>query len=260
MCELLHTPQNQKALPLRVTMRNPIDTSLPLEKDTANAQSHLYLRRARRRHRRWCRCPDQRPTGAAAVSSLLLPAVAAADLSPPTHAPPAYGPTVGGAQFAQTIVGGQLFVQIRDQILPGDALRAEAFRRTLPVGVPVIVLLNSPGGSAIDSWLIAAMIRRGGASTYVVNDCESACFLMFAAGRQRGYASGARIGVHRASNGGGQETLQTEHGTVTLAKAYELLGVPPAIIGRMVTTEPGAMAFLTSAELASMGAVQIPSR
>jgi hypothetical protein len=180
--------------------------------------------------------------------------------TPPTHAPPAYGPTVGGAQFTQTIVGGQLFVLIRGQILPGDALRAEAFRRTLPVGTPVIVLLNSPGGSAIDSWLIAAMIRRGGASTYVVNDCESACFLMFAAGRQRGYASGARIGVHRASNGGGQETLQTEHGTVTLAKAYELLGVPPAIIGRMVTTEPGAIAFLTPAELASMGAVQIPSR
>jgi hypothetical protein len=193
----------------------------------------------------------------------------------PSYAPPAYppyAPPAGmphssgggpGVQFQQLgWSGGRLNVRLSGIIQPGDGARAQAFAQTILVGTPVRVILDSPGGDIITAGSIAPIMLGAGVATYVSagTECASACFLLYAAGRERSYGPGALIGVHSAANGAGQETASSEAMTTRMARAYQLLGVPPAIIGRMVATKQPDMAWLTPAELASMWAVQVAAR
>src|ERR1700677_2426794 len=66
---------------------------------------------------------------------------------------------------------------------------------------------------------------------------------------------GAQIGVHGASSHDGEETVQSGAATVSMARVAKELGVPPAIIGRMVVTPPDQMVWLNSQDLQSMGVI-----
>jgi hypothetical protein len=83
--------------------------------------------------------------------------------------------------------------------------------------------------------------------------CASACFLVFAAGETKFANYTAQIGVHGASDETGQETVQSGAATVSMARIAKELGVPTAIIGRMVVTPPSEMVWLSPADLQSMG-------
>jgi hypothetical protein len=83
--------------------------------------------------------------------------------------------------------------------------------------------------------------------------CASACFLIFAAGATKFANYTAQIGVHGASDQTGRETVQSGSATVSMARVAKELGVPAAIIGRMVVTPPNEMVWLSPADLQSMG-------
>ena len=83
--------------------------------------------------------------------------------------------------------------------------------------------------------------------------CASACFLIFAAGETKFANYTAQIGVHGASDQTGRETAQSGAATVSMARVAKELGVPAAIIGRMVVTPPNEMVWLSPADLQSMG-------
>jgi hypothetical protein len=68
---------------------------------------------------------------------------------------------------------------------------------------------------------------------------------------------GAQIGVHGASDAGGAETIQSNAATVSMAKIAKDLGVPAAIIGRMVVTPPSEIVWLSPADLQSMGTTMV---
>jgi Clp protease len=142
---------------------------------------------------------------------------------------------------------------LQGRIVPGDSKRLRAaFEADKRV---TLLVLNSPGGSVLEAQEMAKSIRAFGAPVLVPGNavCASACFMLFAAGRNRLAEPGAMIGVHSASVSGGNETMDTLGVTTLMAREAAAYGVPSGITGRMVTTRPGQMAWLTRAELESMG-------
>ncbi len=122
--------------------------------------------------------------------------------------------------------------------------------------------VDSPGGNILEADRLATLIRRLGLAVSVADseECASACFLLFAASRHRAAAPDARIGVHSASMFG-DENLLTLDVTAFMAREAATFGVPPSVLGRMITTTPSDMAWLTDEELRQMDVarVDIPS-
>lgn len=152
---------------------------------------------------------------------------------------------------------GQATIWITGEIIPGDADKfSQSLRQANDSGKFVAnVRLDSPGGNLLEGVKIADAIRYGKTSTNVGKTavCASACFLMFAAGSTKNASYGAQIGVHGASGENGEETAASGAATVSMAKIAKELGVPSAIIGRMVVTSPQDMVWLSPQDLQSMG-------
>ena len=144
------------------------------------------------------------------------------------------------------------------RIAPGDSERLRAFLAALPKNDRLYgFAVDSPGGNIFEATEIAALIRghtilvpRGG-------ECASACFLLFAAGAHRIVAGDARIGVHSASEAGAL-TRNSLAFTDAVVRDLREDDVPSAIIAKMAATAPDRMAWLTRAELQSMGVSILP--
>ena len=146
-------------------------------------------------------------------------------------------------------------------IVPGDLDRLSAFIKTLSQsGRTLSFFVDSPGGNIYEASKIAALINKSAAAVAIPSgsQCSSACFLLFAAAAHRFMAPDALIGVHSASYDG-QENLTSMGITTAFARYAADYGVPPAIIGKMVQTEPGRMAWLTPSDLQSMGVALLPA-
>ena len=95
------------------------------------------------------------------------------------------------------------------------------------------------------------MIRKAAAKTIVGENetCASACFLLFLAGKEKQVFQVARFGVHSAHPNRDKEDEDAASLALSalLAREYEKLGVPPAVIAKSVTTPPGEIYWLTSA-------------
>ena len=146
------------------------------------------------------------------------------------------------------------------EIQPGDDEKLHALVAALPGNTVLTgILLNSPGGSLVEGVRMATTIRNTGLATGAVKMCASACFLMFAAGTVKFALDGARIGVHSASVGG-VETMGSQAVTTRMARKAADFGVPPAIIGKMVTTTAEDMAWLSQDDLRSMDVELVSAR
>jgi hypothetical protein len=156
---------------------------------------------------------------------------------------------------------GRVSVTIVGDIMPGDAEAfSQAVKQANDAGKFVAnIRLNSNGGNLLEGVKLADAVRFGKMSTNVGKQatCASACFLVFAAGATKFASYGAQIGVHGASDETGRETVSSEAATVSMAKIAKELGVPSAIIGRMVVTPPSEMVWLSPDELQSMGVTMV---
>ena len=147
-------------------------------------------------------------------------------------------------QATQTdaIIGG------RGPIVKGDTARLQQAFASIPQTLKFLVLeLDSPGGSVAEGVELMNYIRANRLPVLIPSNakCASACFLLFAA------APDALIGVHSASVDG-KETGDTLAITTQMARWAGELGVPPAILGKMVQAKPRGMEWLTAEDLASM--------
>ena len=144
------------------------------------------------------------------------------------------------------LLEGEIFLGDTDRIVP------KLLRIYRQGGIPRLIL-DSPGGNIIDAEKLALLIRRAGIPVAVMAGrmCASACFLLFAASPDRSASAQALIGVHSASLFG-DENLLTMPLTMMMAREASNFGVPPDVIGRMVTTKPSDMAWLTAGELREM--------
>jgi hypothetical protein len=156
---------------------------------------------------------------------------------------------------------GRTVISILGELAEGDA---EAFKAAIKTAndagkLVTSVRLNSPGGNLLEGVKLAEAVRFAKIATNVGESatCASACFLIFAAGATKFANFSAQIGVHGASDEAGQETAQSSAATVSMARVAKDLGVPPAIIGRMVVTPPAEMVWLSPADLQSMGTAMI---
>jgi hypothetical protein len=140
------------------------------------------------------------------------------------------------------------------EILPGDTEDALPWLIRLSEGnIAPRLFLNSPGGNVREALILANLIHKGGMPVFVQagDMCASACFLLFAGSPSRHASREAMIGVHSASIDGDEDddTLSVDTALARMAHAF---GVPPDVIGKMVTTEPSDMAWLNADELHEM--------
>lgn len=164
------------------------------------------------------------------------------------------------ASFTKSLSGdGHVVISLEGRITKGDALALESAIRDANAAGRMIsgLRLHSPGGDADEGIALAKVVRDWRLATVVVNGtyCASACFDVFAAGREKYVSFGARLGVHGASDGQGRETTSAKATTVDGARFAQDLGVPAAIIGKMVVTPASQMLWLTPDDLRSMGVV-----
>lgn len=146
------------------------------------------------------------------------------------------------------------------EIQPGDDEKLHGLVAALPGNTVLLgIALSSPGGNLVEGIRLATTIRSTGLATGANGVCASACFLMFAAGAKKFVFEGARIGVHSASLHG-VETVGTQAVTTQMARKAADLGVPPAIIGKMVTTAAESMAWLSPDDLRSMEVELVSTR
>ena len=91
----------------------------------------------------------------------------------------------------------------------------------------------------------AATIKQTRTSTFVSQTATGAskCFVLFAASHQKVLLPGAKIGIQSAI-GGGYETPNSFAITTVMARTLASLDVPDAIVGRMIRTSPGEIAWL----------------
>ena len=159
---------------------------------------------------------------------------------------------------AVTLGQNDVAIQAEGAIIPGDFDRLKSLVDGLPPADGISgIALNSPGGSFDEAEKLARSIRRVQLATMVVRGsrCVSACFLLFAAGTSKIVAPEALIGVHSASQSGGVEDNRSMAPMMMMARTAASLGVPNAIIGKIVVTKPHGVYRLTPGDLTAMGVV-----
>ena len=167
-------------------------------------------------------------------------------------------PRAQAMQFEQIHVSAtEVIIGGRGEIIEGDQHRLDQALAAVPAGQTVLSLaIDSPGGSVMEGETMSRTIHSRGLKVVIPSNskCVSACFLLFAASPHRLAAADALIGVHSA-NEGGQETGNSLAITTLMARRASELGIPSAIIGKMVQTTPGRVEWLTHEDLLSMDVV-----
>lgn len=124
---------------------------------------------------------------------------------------------------------------------------AEAVRRALDESPNLRLMhLTSNGGRLFEARAIAAEVRRRRMDTYVDGQCASACTLIFLAGRDRGATPNAKIGFHRPSFAGNDDSTA---GTEAMLAYYREAGISEAFIARVRGTPSSSLWYPTRAEL-----------
>ena len=145
--------------------------------------------------------------------------------------------------------GGDV-LRLRGDIKAGDYVKFRSYfadQRRI-VGLD----LDSPGGSLPEGFRIAILTRQKRLSTYVANECDSACAFIFLMGRKRYVSKQARIGVHAVGNDDGSEDRGAIRDTIQFARLFAKLGIPSSTIGKMVATPPRKITYLDQADLVSL--------
>ena len=158
----------------------------------------------------------------------------------------------------QRIDAKLVIISAEGEIRAGDSDRLMGILVALPKDEAHVLALNSLGGNIVASHSLAATIKQTGLGTLVTSksSCLSACFIIFSSSSHKFYFPGAKVGVHSAI-GGKVETPASMAMTTVMARSLADAGVPDAILGRLIRTPPGSMAWLSEADLMSMGATRL---
>jgi hypothetical protein len=138
--------------------------------------------------------------------------------------------------------------------LHGD-VRIGDFRRLQTVLQEPLLLgleIKSGGGSLEEGLGIARLVRDRALVVYAFRKCDSACALIFFAAKARYIGRRSKIGVHSVSNGRGKEDGDSVRTTVEMSRLLVGLGVPPSVIGKLVTTPPAKITYLDNRDLVEL--------
>lgn len=140
----------------------------------------------------------------------------------------------------------------------GDAtkLMAEINTRNAIGLTTQYLMLDSEGGLTLPAFEIAEVVTKNHLIPVVDANarCISSCVTIFAAGEGRAFWQGAQIGVHSAytldANGA---PVEAPDGSIYIARHYKDMGVPAVVIGKLVSTLPADMTYLTADDLLANG-------
>ena len=142
------------------------------------------------------------------------------------------------------------------KVLPGDvamlafAAQASCEKRGY---CPERIFLNSPGGNVAAGIEIAEFIREWGIHTVVgeTDECASICVAIFAAGSHQGGCSRTRGSASTpppmSMPTPGRPAKRSTR-PVLVARYMKGLGVPDAVVTKMITTPGDAITWLSSAD------------
>lgn len=132
----------------------------------------------------------------------------------------------------------------------------EAFRTVVTRARPNLVVVSGPGGDLGTALRIATEVRRRGFDTAIPQGeyCASACAVIFLSGRTRYIASGAKLGLHSASNLDGSHSAE---GTAIMGRYLRQVGVPRGVIARMEQRRGNDMYWLGASDRRALKIVAI---
>ncbi|MBW8270286.1 hypothetical protein [Caldovatus aquaticus] len=154
-----------------------------------------------------------------------------------------------GRPFTITVLRRGTAVEFRGDIVPGAAPALEAVLRGQGRDAQVLHLV-SPGGMRGEAIRMASVVARHRLDTFVRSQCNSACAMVFLAGRRRVIQQGAVLGFHRGTPLGlrpdqtGGVPLGAE-----LRSAFRHAGIPRWFLDRVDATPPDMLWVPTPEEL-----------
>lgn len=117
-----------------------------------------------------------------------------------------------------------------------------------------VIELESPGGRIPAARGIARRILDRGLATRATGTCASACTLIFAAGRARSLAPGARLGFHGYHIGIYDSAIRSLATEESRDSAFlRARGIAPGFIARAFATPHDEMWFPSASELRAAG-------
>lgn len=133
-------------------------------------------------------------------------------------------------------------ILIRGEIVRGDAAEFDRQVKGVQRG---LVVLSSPGGAIDEAFQIGAAINIQGLATMVVDECASACGLLWLSGVRRYFNKGARIGFHAAYVMRDGKPSETGMGNAEIGSYLTHLGLSREAIRFIASAPPEGMRWLT---------------
>lgn len=111
-----------------------------------------------------------------------------------------------------------------------------------------LIHLESGGGLIYESLLISKIIKERGLDTYSASGCDSACTIVFLAGKSRYLNDGAQLGFHSASLDG-KSGSKVQIFNSEMKKYYLDQGLPNYFVKQIIMTDSEDMWYPTYEEL-----------
>jgi uncharacterized RDD family membrane protein YckC len=121
------------------------------------------------------------------------------------------------------------------------------------------VELESPGGRVYEADRIVQIVRERQWQTRATGHCESACTLVFMAGKRRQLMPGAQLGFHRAFAGSFNPVLD-QLANQELAAMYRRAGLSEDFIAQTLRTPPWQMWYPEIDRMAALGMIIAPEK
>jgi hypothetical protein len=155
--------------------------------------------------------------------------------------------TIALPSYAAELTAEGTAITLRGLIGPGDGDTFKVKAELFPDKATVV--LNSPGGNLLAAFAIGEYIRIRGWSTYVSDECDSACALIWLGGAQRLMTRDAKIGFHAASING----QKTGFGNVALGAYLNRIGLSDRAAIYATQSGPDAITYLTPGDAKRVG-------
>ncbi len=133
------------------------------------------------------------------VAALLFTVLGACSASAPSGVFVSSGAQhIGGNIYIDEVAPNDYLLVLDGEVTPETSFSFQALAQINDINA--LVITQSPGGSLHAAHQIGDVIKRKGIKTAVFGVCYSACVDIFIAGRTRGIAENARLGLHSADD------------------------------------------------------------
>lgn len=154
---------------------------------------------------------------------------------------------------------GLPFIVINGYITKKTILDLERLIRKAPSNKPIIITLNSLGGSVEEAIKGGYLLRRYSAHVAISNEstCASACVFLLAGATSRGV--GGRVGIHRPYEPNDKiesataQKLKYEPLGVKIKQFFSDVNIPSTLYDEMLRIPPRAVKYLSEDDLSRTG-------